>query len=140
MIPTIADATFLQGFLDALRRRQKSFKHKGISLIADRVIEEKPEGRVERIDLIMRFRKRQTITITIRQDRTVRIHACEKITKAGWLFQYSADGRLLGIYDGRDLIAGIEETAAAMFGMSGETVDLLGAIWDKLLARGPQPI
>jgi hypothetical protein len=140
MIPTSADAPFLLNFLDALRRRQKPFRHKGITLTVDRIIEEKPGGRVERIDLTLRFRKRQTLTITIRQDRTVWLHACEAISKAGWLFQYTADGRLLGNYDGRDLIAGIEETASAMFGMTRETAGSLGAIWDKLLARGPRPI
>lgn len=140
MIPTIADSPFLLNFLDALRRRQKPFKHKGISLVVDRVIEERFDRLVERLDLVLRFRKRQTITLTIRQDRTIRLHACEAITKAGWLFQYTTDGRLLGIYDGGDLVAGIEKTVSAMFGMSGETVSLLGTIWDKLLARGPQPM
>ncbi|MBX9884286.1 MAG: hypothetical protein K2X68_04865 [Novosphingobium sp.] len=140
MIPTIADSPFLLNFLDSLRRRQKPFKHKGISLVVDRVIEERSDRRVERLDLVLRFRKRQTITLIIRQDRTIRLHACEAITKAGWFFQYTTDGRLLGIYDGGDLVAGIEKTVSAMFGMSGETVSLLDAIWDKLLARGPQPM
>ena len=140
MLPTNADAPFLLDLLDALRRRQKAFAHKGITLTADRVIEEKPEQRIERIDLIIRLRKRQTITIIVRQDRTVRLHACEAITKAGWRFEYTTNGRLPGTYCGMDLVVAIEKTASSMFGMTGDTVSLLSLIWDRLLARGPRPI
>ena len=140
MLPTNADAPFLLDLLDALRRRRKALGHKGVKLTVDRVIEEKPNYHVERIDLVLRLGKRQTITMTVRQDRTIWVHACEAAANAGWRFQYTADGRLLGTYAGRDLVAAIEETASSMFGMTGETVGSLSQIWDRLLARGPRPI
>ncbi len=133
-----SDSPFLQDLLNSLRSRQKAFAHKGVKFIADRVIEEKSDRRVERIDLVLRLRKRQTITLTVRQDRTVRLHACEAITKAGWRFQYTADGRLLGTLGGRDLVSAMEVTASRMFGMTDQTVGSLSLIWDQLLARGPQ--
>jgi hypothetical protein len=140
MLPMSADAPFLQDLLNALRRRQKAFAHKGVKLIADRVIEEKPDGRIERIDLVLRLRKRQIITLTIKQDRTVRLHACEAIAKAGWRFQYTSNGRLLGTQSGRDLVEAMEATASSMFGMTDQTAGSLSLIWDQLLARGPQSI
>lgn len=140
MLPTSADAPILLDFLEALRRRRKALAHKNVILTVDRIIEEKANDRVERIDLVIRLRKRQTITMTLRQDRTVRLHACEAITKAGWRFQYTAEGRLLGTNGGSDLVAAIEETGSRMFGMTNETVGSLGLIWDRLIARGPQPI
>lgn len=140
MLPTNADAPFVLDLLEALRRRSRAFAHKGVTLTVDRIIEQRTNHSIERLDLTLRLRKRQTITMTVREDRTVQLHACEAITKAGWLFQYTANGRLAGTRSGPDLVVAMEKTASIMFGMTSDTVGCLALIWDPLLARGPQPI
>ena len=138
--PISADAPFLQDVLVALIRRSKALRHKGLALKIERIIETNDGRTTERLDLIFHLRKRQSISLTLWQDRAIWVHACEAISKGGWNFQFTNSGRLVGPLSGRDIVVAIEETALGMFGMTEDSVQLLGSIWHQLLARGPKAV
>ena len=67
-------------------------------------------------------------------DRWVQFDA-RQASKKGWVWQFAAEGRLVGGHGPVKLVTTIEASIAA----AGAPI-ALGAIWDPILAKGPRLI
>ena len=92
----------------------------------------------ERFVLAFSLRVRQHVTVTVRASRQVTVVAAESIPNGGWAWQFTDAGRLAA--GAPALVAAIEETLSACFGMTAERTGRLDAIWRPLLAKGPRAI
>jgi len=138
--PAHADSPFLLAVLAALKKRSRALKHGNAIPTIDRIIEITDGEPLERIEIEFRTRKRQSLRILVWEDRAIWVHACEAISKAGWKFQFTDSGRLIGHASERELVAALEASLSAMFEMTADDLDRLTAIWGPLLAHGPRPV
>jgi hypothetical protein len=91
-----ADNPFLTAVLSALKRRSKALKHRNAVPTVERIVEIRDGVTLERIEIVMRVRRRQSLTVLAWDDRSIWIHACEAIKNTGWRFQFTDSGRLSG--------------------------------------------
>jgi hypothetical protein len=136
--PSRTDTPLIIDLLDSLRRRSKALKHKNASPAIERFVDARDGLTEERVELRFTSRKRQQLTLTLWEDRTVRVIASESVPQAGWKFTYTSEGRLVGSEGGRSIVSALEASLSAMFEMTGEDVARLETIWGPLLAKGPQ--
>lgn len=135
-----SDCPFILHVLDSVKRRGKALKHKNATPTIERFIEVLDGESEERVEIALRVRKRQVLTLTIWCDRWVQVQASESISQAGWKFQYAHSGRFLGADGGRDLVEAVEASLSEMYEMTDANVGRLDAIWKALLANGPRSL
>ena len=133
-----SDCPFILDVLDSLKRRGKALKHRNATPTIERFIELRDDEAEERVEITFKPRNRQILALTIWCDRWVSIRASEAIPQAGWKFQYTHSGRLLGAEGGRDLVEATEASLTAMYELDDGNISRLDIIWRSLLANGPQ--
>ena len=138
--PDRPGSPFLADLLDSLRRRSKALKHKNSTPEVERFIDTRDGLTEERIEIRFSNRRRQQLTLTVWEDRSMRVSASEAIWQAGWKFQLCSEGRFNGSGGGREIVDALEASLSAMFGMTGNDATRLDAVWGPLLAKGPQPV
>ena len=138
LIPLLADSPLLTELLEALRKRSRAIKHKGVQVAIERVIEEADGEKRERLEIDCRLGKRQQARLFVWDDRALWVHAAEAIPKSGWKFQFTDSGRYVGTADARMLVSALEATWAAMYEMAPADIGRLASIWTPLLAKGPK--
>ena len=109
------------------------------SPVVERFVDTYDGAAEDRVELRFTSRKKQQLSLTVWEDRTIRVTASESISKAGWKFTYTDEGRFVGSEGGRAIVSAVEASLAAMFEMTDKDVGRLEAIWGPLLAKGPRP-
>lgn len=134
-----AQTTFIAEVREALRKRGKAIKHRNPKVMIERVIERIDEGDREVLEIECPYHGTTTrLRLHIREDRWVRIDA-RRSSKAGWVWEFSDEGRLLGDHSARDLVALFEDSLPA--GNWDERAPAeLGKIWKPVLATGPKAV
>jgi len=92
----------------------------------------------ERIILAFGVDAHRHVTVIVRASRWTSIVAVEGTPELGWAWQFSDSGRLTS--DPATLIEAIEQTLSACSGMTAGQTSRLDAIWQPLLANGPQAV
>lgn len=133
---------FLESIRFSLSKRSKALKHNTQSCSFERVWEGELDSRIEKIEICLNLHDDSRGT-------RVRLYAWDNgwlwldaraAQKKGWRWEWSYEGRRLGEFDGRDIVAALEDTiSAASFREAGETDDFT-EIWQNMLARGPAPV
>jgi len=131
----------LRKFIEATRRRQKALNYKFGEINFTKVVEIDDGISSERLELILRRKKKSPNSLTIRvyfwEDRWVWIDAREG-QKIGWKFEWSFEGRLSGSRDCQDLIECIEQSYSLFLDIGDyDPTSNLQKIWHDVLLKGP---
>jgi hypothetical protein len=60
-------------------------------------------------------------------------------SEAGWVWEYTYEGRFGSPHGTRDLIHAVEETLDLSYGSPETVVEDVSRLWSRLLATGPRP-
>jgi hypothetical protein len=129
------ESTFLDELLSSLRRRRKAIRHRTRTLRFERVsdsIDGSESAKVE-IECVL-LAPRTVLRLSAWEDRWVWVDA-RRSGKIGWVWQFTAEGRLLGNRLARELVSAFE----ASIGDQGSEA-ALRAIWAPILAQGPRRV
>ena len=135
---------FSSAVLEALRKRMKAIKRKGVDVHLQPVKEvvdgrESDRGRLD-VDLAYRVQSAKVrVRIKVWGDRWIWLDA-RRSSKAGWVWEYTVDGRLLPSYSASDLVKLAEQTIATAYLPDDSVARAIASVWTKCLARGPQPV
>lgn len=134
------DDEFLESTAVSLRKRTKALGHLVPHVDISKVYD---AGTVRRERLEVSLSGYQSNNPTLRMhvwpDRWVWVDARE-LSKRGWVWAWTYEGRLLGDRSGRDLVATLENSYHGLSNMDGTRTHELTALWKPLLARGPVEI
>ena len=139
-LPVNANSPFLSDVLAALKKRSRALKHRNATPAVDRIIEIIDGNPLERVEIEIGRRPHQTLRVIAWEDRAIWVHASELVPKAGWKFQFTDSGRLVGRAGPRELVGAIEASLSAMYGVTADDLNRLVAVWGPLLAKGPKEI
>ncbi len=131
------ESAFLAGIAAAWAKRRKAIGHQARIAGAERFGPSNDDSD-ERFVLAFAKGAHQHVTVTIRATRRVQVVAAERVPNDGWAWTFSDAGRLSA--DGPALIAAIEQTLSACYGMTAERTAEFTAIWRPLLAKGPRAV
>ncbi|MEO0461845.1 MAG: hypothetical protein AAF127_01860 [Pseudomonadota bacterium] len=138
--PERRDSEFLSQVLDSLRKRRRALKHiSGVPQI-ERFVDVHEDRSEERLEVTFNPFTHQRLRAIFWDDRWIQISALESIPKAGWKFEFAAEGRFLRGNDGKSVIAAIEQTLSMMFEATQEDAMEFDQIWAPLLAAGPAAV
>lgn len=129
----------LADFAKSLRKRSKALKHKTEVLSCERVFEVEGPDRLEKAEVAMRDYHQTRLRFFLWADSWAWVDA-RLSSKSGWVWEWSYEGRLLGRYGGRDLVAALETTLFEAHSMTASDINGLTQIWQPFLARGPRAI
>jgi len=132
-----AQTTFIAQVQEMLRKRGKPIRHRKTDISIERVIERVNGDEWEKLEIECPFYGTTTrLRVHIWDDRWIHIDA-RRSSKAGWVWQFTTKGRLLGSHSARDLVALFEESLSAGH-WDEQAPGKLTALWDPVLAKGPQ--
>lgn len=137
------ESDFLNDVAFSFKKRRKSLKHRCAQIAFGKVYEIENNQETERLELKLQARsssKGERLRLHAWPDRWIWVDA-RKGAKKGWEWEWTFDGRLLGAFTGRDLIAAVEESLAFSFysDTAPQSYDVSN-IWQPLLAKGPTRI
>lgn len=135
---------FSRAVLDAFRKRSKSISRRGASLEYTPVkeITNGRESDRSRTDVTIAYRvDGAPVKLRVRAwgDRWVWVDA-RRVSKSGWVWEFTSEGRLLPSSAARDLVSRTEETMDASFLPVSDVSRTISAIWSKCLATGPRRV
>lgn len=140
-LPSFNDP-FLESIRFSLSKRSKTLKHNTQGFSCERVWEADEESKIEKIEIefdLYDDSRGTAVRLSAWEDGWLWIDAYA-LKKNGRRWEWSYEGRLLGEFNGRDVIAALEDTInTASFRKAGKTDDFT-EIWHKMLARGPAPV
>jgi hypothetical protein len=137
-----SEKELIASVIGSLRKRHKALKHKVKSVTCDKVFEEHEGRREEKLEITLHGAFND-LRAFVWEDGSVWIDfRSRRLGRAGgWRWEWSYDGRLLPVHDGRTFIAALEHTLdAAPFSGDVADVSAFSAIWRPLLAQGPKPV
>ena len=140
MVPEFENE-FLADVARSVKKRHKALKHSIRSINCDKVYEADESGeKSEKLELTLRQSsspKGLQLRLFAWPDRWVWVDA-RQAAKKGWKWEWTHEGRLLGVFGGRDLISAVEK---ALFDSIDDdfnpVTSEVAEIWRPLLAKGP---
>lgn len=134
-----SDKELIASVIVSLKKRHKALKHKVKAVACDKVHEVREGGRQEKLEISLQDYS-ALLRAFIWEDRWVWIDFREPgLGRAGgWRREWTFDGRLLPVHDGRALVEALEQTLAAASMKEG--VSALSDIWKSLVAQGPKAV
>jgi len=134
-----AQTTFIAEVQEALRKRGKPIKYRKSDISIERVIERTNGEEWEKLEIECPFHRTTTrLSVHLWHDRWVRIDA-RRSSKAGWVWHFTAEGRLLGSHSARDFVALFEESLSAGH-WDEQAPARLENVWKPALATGPKAV
>ena len=133
---------FLLNFIESLRKRNKALKYKASSITCERVLVREEGEETEKLELL--FEAAHTtaklpLSVHVWEDRWVWV-SIRLLAKQGVVWAWRYEGRLLGNFGGREIIAAIEKTIDKSFDMKSDNVKSFEPIWRQMLAQGPKQV
>ncbi len=133
---------FLASVLTGLKKRHKALKHKTSAIACDKVIERLGDTSREKLEVSLRSiaaEGKLHLRAFVWEDRWVWID-CRSPSKRGWRWEWTHEGRLLPIHDGRKLVDALEGALDLAYSVDADAASELSATWRTLLAQGPKPV
>ena len=135
---------FADAVLQAFRKRSRSIGRRGASLECTPVKEvvNGHESDIGRTDVRIAHRvagARVELRLNVWGNRRVWVDA-RRSSKSGWVWEYTAEGRLVPSCDERDLVTRTEQTLDAAYLTDSEVSRAMDAIWSACLASGPRRV
>lgn len=138
LIPSFKDE-FLESVAESLRKRRKSLKHRSRRILVNKTYEVTDGKREERLDVFLESWSDAQLQMAAWPNRFVWLDG-SLLTKKGWTWNWTYEGRLLGAVSARAAVEALEKTFDLAFGMNEARVGELTAVWKPLLAKGPVEI
>ena len=139
-MPTLIDplsppteSPFLRGILDGLSKRRKAIRYKVRQISVEKVRERTGSEEREKLEITCEGNA-QKLRLFLWDDRWVFVDA-RISSKQGWAWEFTYQGRWMGIADARVLVAALEQSIEAS--SLGDSAKLEG-VWRPLLAQGPR--
>jgi len=129
----------LNSFLAWVDQRQRSFRRRGVSLAKEWRLDELNHETVEITFKPLSSLSKARVTFRLWDDRWAQINARE-ISKTGWRWKWSTEGRIRPHYMNKAIVSRIEDTVDEACHYIDSTTKRLDAIWLDVLASGPRPI
>lgn len=129
-----AESPFLREVLGGLSKRRKAIRYKLRQISVDKVRERIDSEEREKLEITCEGNI-QKLRLFLWEDRWVFVDA-RISSKQGWTWEFTHQGRLMGIADARTLVAALEQSIEAS--SLGDSTTLEG-LWRPLLAQGPRP-
>lgn len=137
------EADFSVAVRDAFRRRSKTLSRQG-AMVECTPVKELVDGRESE-------QGRTDVTITYRVGEggpvQLRVHAwgdgwvwvdVRRSSKAGWVWEYTSEGRFISPKGARGLVECVESTIGASFLAASEVPRAIAHVWFTSLAVGPR--
>jgi hypothetical protein len=135
---------FSVALLEALRKRAKALSRRGATIECSPVKEivDGQESKLDRTDLTIRYR-------VAGDDVQLRVHAwgdrwiwvdARRASKAGWVWEYTSEGRFVSPGEARGLVELIEQTMDCSNLAASDPLRAVAAIWSKCLAIDPHRV
>lgn len=128
----------------AFGKRRRALASRGLR-VEQTPVREIVDGREsdrKRIDMELVYRVdggRVRFRLHVWSDRWVWIDM-RRASKTGWVWEFTAEGRVMPNVSGRDLVMRAEESVDASFLVESEVPKKLCAIWSSAIASGPRAI
>jgi hypothetical protein len=134
-----AQTTFVAQLQEALRKRGKPIRYRKSDISIEPVIERTNGEEREKLEIECPFHGTTTrLCVHVWDDRWIWIDA-RRSSKAGWVWQYSTEGRLVGSHSARDFVALFEESLSAGH-WDEQAPARLENVWKPALATGPKAV
>ena len=134
-----AQAAFIVEVEEWLRKRGKPIRHRKSDISVERVLERTDGVEWEKLEIECPFYGKTTrLRLHIWNDRWIWIDA-RRSSKAGWSWEFTAEGRLSGNHSARDLVALFEASLSAGHWDERAPAEL-GKLWTPVLATGPKAL
>lgn len=131
--------TFFAEVREALRKRGKAIKHQNPKVSIERVVERTDGAEWEKLEIECPYYGKTTrLTLHVWQDRWILVDA-RRSSKAGWVWEFRTEGRLLGGQSARALV-GLFEASLGAGHWDTEAPAKLERIWSNILATGPKAV
>jgi hypothetical protein len=135
---------FADAVLEAFRKRSRAFARRGAPVECTPVKEivNGHESEIGRTDVRIVTRvggTRVRVSLNVWGNRRVWVDA-RRASKSGWVWEYTAEGRLISRSDERDLVARTENTLNAAYLPDSDVCRAMDAIWSACLASGPRRV
>ena len=133
---------FSRAVLNAFRKRFRALSRRGATVECTPVKEivNGRESERGRTDIRIAYRvegARVELRLHVWGDRWVWVDA-RRASKAGWIWEFTSEGRFISQNGARNLVARAEETMDASFLPAADVSPTMSAIWSKCLAVGPR--
>lgn len=142
-VPTFTDpwssppkSAFLVNVLFALAKRRKAIQHQVRTIAVQKVIEGTTDDEQEKIEIELGVAG-QSFRMFLWDDRWVYVDARRPRKNAGWEWEFTRQGRLVGGVNVRMLVEALKRSIDATNTQCGPALD---QIWTPLLATGPRPV
>lgn len=136
------ESPFLSELAEDFRKRRRSLSRRSHRAEMQKAYEVVGEERVERLEIYLQQDHRgnsPTLRLHAWPDRLLWLDA-RAGSKNGWLWSWTADGRLLGEHWERRAIQALEASYDLLRQMDQSHVAKLSERWSALLARGPKEV
>jgi hypothetical protein len=130
---------FLEEVAESLRKRRKSLKHRSRQILVNKTYEMTDGKQEERLDAFLESWSDAQLQMVARSNRFVWLSG-GLLTKKGWTWNWTYEGRLLGAVSARAAVEALEKTFDLAFSMEEARIGELTAVWKPLLAKGPVEI
>jgi len=133
------ESEFLTDISVAYQKRRKSLKHRNSRPEFYKVFDQKEHGTTERLEIVLEDGTRKNgavLRLHTWPDRYVSV-AVRNSSKSGLAWSWAFEGRLLGKFAGRDVLAALEATLELLPRTDGLHTNIFNNPWKPLLARGP---
>ena len=140
MIPRF-ESGFLAEVAEAFRKRRKSLVHRNAAPELYKTYDRNESSSIERLEIYLEHGAGGQIILNLHAwpDRFLWLYA-RRLSKAGTVWSWEYDGRLLGNNTGQDTISALEETYSLLYRLEGGNTDSLTSPWKARLARGPREV
>ena len=133
------ESEFLESLAAAFRRRRKAISHGSQQASCAKVYESTARQKLERLEIHIQMRTRGKFRLHAWPDRMVWLDA-RKSAKAGWAWEWTLDGRLLGQADIGLIIGAVEKSLELFYEIDGPQVHKFAPVWIRLVAQGPKKV
>lgn len=133
---------FLEEVAESLRKRRKAISHQASRIDGQKAYETVGSAKEEKFEIYLdktSSRKGPRLKVSVWADRWILVDAREPSGKGvkGWLWEWTADGRLIGGLSGKEIVRALEESISALYAMDKGRVQKFDEIWRHILTRGP---
>jgi len=136
-----SEKELIASVIASLKKRHKALKHKVKSVTCDKLLEVNDDARREKLEVSLQGYS-DNLRAHVWEDGWIWVDFRARAvgSSGGWRWEWSYDGRLLPVHDGRVLVEALERTLGAAAALDGNAMSVFDAIWQPLLARGPKTV
>jgi hypothetical protein len=130
---------FLESVAFAFRKRRKSLGHRATHADFAKVYERMDSEAAARLEIDLVKYDGASVRLWAWPSRRIWLDA-RRLTKKGWAWSWTHEGRLLGECSAPQVTAALEETYDLLYEMDTSRAHELAKPWTRLLAQGPKAV